>query len=74
MDRFSAPMLIHEEAIYLHGSEQYQVERLDYENKKAYVRRVDVDYYTDANLAVNLSVLDEFEQSGTASRPAPTAR
>jgi DEAD/DEAH box helicase domain-containing protein len=63
VDRFSAPMLIHEEAIYLHGGEQYQVERLDYENKKAYVRHVNVDYYTDANLAVNLSVLDEFEQS-----------
>ncbi|HEX9014864.1 MAG TPA: DEAD/DEAH box helicase [Chloroflexota bacterium] len=61
VDRFSAPMLIHEEAIYLHGSEQYQVEKLDYENKKAYVRKVDADYYTDASLAVNLSVLDEFE-------------
>ena len=70
VDRFSAPMLIHEEAIYLHGSDQYQVEKLDYENKKAYVRRVDVDYYTDASLAVNLSVLDEFEQSagGGATR------
>ncbi|MGI5837077.1 MAG: DEAD/DEAH box helicase [Chloroflexota bacterium] len=70
VDRFSAPMLIHEEAIYLHGSEQYQVERLDYENKKAYVRHVDVDYYTDANLAVNLAVLEEFDQSveGVATR------
>ncbi len=64
VDRFSAPMLIHEEAIYLHGSDQYQVEKLDYENKKAYVRKVNVDYYTDASLAVNLTVLDEFEQSG----------
>ncbi|MGE5620849.1 MAG: DEAD/DEAH box helicase [Sphingomonadaceae bacterium] len=63
VDRFAAPMLIHEEAIYLHGGEQYQVERLDYENKKAYVRHVDVDYYTDANLAVNLAVLDEFERA-----------
>ena len=70
VDRFSAPMLVHEEAIYLHGSEQYQVEKLDYENKKAYVRRVAVDYYTDASLAVNLSVLDEFERSseGAATR------
>ena len=72
MDRFAAPMLIHEEAIYLHGGEQYQVEKLDYENKKAYVRQVDVDYYTDANLAVNLRVLDEFERSdegGSSPRP-----
>jgi len=70
VDRFSAPMLIHEEAIYLHGSGQYQVEKLDYESKKAYVRHVEVDYYTDASLAVNLAVLDEFERSveGGATR------
>ncbi len=70
VDRFAAPMLIHEEAIYLHGSEQYQVEKLDYENKKAFVRHVDVDYYTDASLAVNLAVLEEFDQSaeGAATR------
>ncbi len=60
MDRFSAPMLLHEEAIYIHEGQQYQVEKLDFENKKAYVRKVDVDYYTDANLAVELKVIDEF--------------
>ncbi|MCL6450928.1 MAG: DEAD/DEAH box helicase [Acetobacteraceae bacterium] len=63
VDRFSAPMLIHEEAIYLHEGEQYQVERLDYEEKKAYVRRVDVDYYTDASLAVNLKVLTQADRA-----------
>lgn len=57
VDRFSAPTLIHEEAIYIHEGVQYQVEMLDYEEKKAYVREVDVDYYTDANLAVELKVL-----------------
>ncbi|MEK8128595.1 DEAD/DEAH box helicase [Paenibacillus filicis] len=57
VDRFSAPTLIHEEAIYLHEGVQYQVEKLDYEEKKAYVREVDVDYFTDANLAVQLKVL-----------------
>lgn len=57
VDRFSAPTLIHEEAIYIHEGVQYQVEKLDYEEKKAYVREVDVDYYTDANLAVELKVL-----------------
>lgn len=45
-DRFSAPMLLHEEAIYIHEGIQYQVERLDFDDKKAYVRRVNVDYYT----------------------------
>jgi DEAD/DEAH box helicase domain-containing protein len=59
MDRFSALTLLHEEAIYLHQGTQYQVEKLDYEEKKAFVRQVDVDYYTDANLAVQLKVLEE---------------
>lgn len=61
-DRFSAPMLIHEEAIYIHEGQQYQVEKLDFENKKAYIRAVDVDYYTDANLAVDLKVIDVFKE------------
>jgi DEAD/DEAH box helicase domain-containing protein len=59
-DRFSAPQLLHEEAIYIHEGTQYQVEKLDFEEKKAYVRKVDVDYYTDASLAVTLKVLDVF--------------
>ncbi|MGN7456929.1 DEAD/DEAH box helicase [Paenibacillus pasadenensis] len=57
VDRFSAPTLVHEEAIYIHEGVQYQVEKLDFPEKKAYVRRVDVDYYTDASLAVELKVL-----------------
>lgn len=62
VDRFSAPMLVHEEAIYMHGGRQFQVETLDFEEKKAYVREVEVNYFTDANLAVDLKVLDSFEQ------------
>ncbi|MHA6484018.1 DEAD/DEAH box helicase [Paenibacillus sp. strain BS8-2] len=57
VDRFSAPTLIHEEAIYIHEGVQFQVEKLDYPEKKAFVREVDVEYYTDANLAVELKVL-----------------
>ncbi len=62
MDRFTVPMLLHEKAVYLHEGNQYQVEELDFDNKKAYVRRVDVDYYTDANMSVQLRVLDVFVQ------------
>ncbi|SFE59171.1 DEAD/DEAH box helicase domain-containing protein [Paenibacillus algorifonticola] len=70
VDRFSAPTLIHEEAIYIHEGVQYQVEKLDYPEKKAYVRKVDVDYYTDANLAVELKVLyvDKERESGELTR------
>ncbi|MBS2969360.1 DEAD/DEAH box helicase [Metabacillus sp. KIGAM252] len=58
MDRFSAMTLLHDEAIYLHQGIQFQVELLDWEEKKAFVREVKTDYYTDANLAVQLKVLE----------------
>jgi DEAD/DEAH box helicase domain-containing protein len=62
VDRPSAPMLVHEEAIYFHGGRQYHVDRLDWEEKKAYVRPVDVDYYTDAEMAVDLKVLEDTDE------------
>ncbi len=58
MDRYTVPMLLHEHAIYLHEGQQYQVEKLDFTEKKAYVRAVEVDYYTDADLNISLRVLD----------------
>lgn len=62
MDRFTVPMLLHENAIYLHEGQQYQVEKLDYDACKAFVRKVEVDYYTDADLNVSLSLLDTLEE------------
>ncbi len=62
-DRPSAPTLIHKDAIYIHRGQQFEVQRLDWEDKKAYVRPVDVDYYTDAELAVELKVLEGFRDS-----------
>ncbi len=64
IDRTSAPVMVHEEAIYLHGGTQYQVEKLDLEEKKAFVKKVDVDYYTDAELAVRVAVLEEMAREG----------
>jgi DEAD/DEAH box helicase domain-containing protein len=58
MDRIGVPTQLHEDAIYIHQGQQHEVTRLDWDNKKAYVRRVDVDYYTDADLAADLSVID----------------
>src|SRR5690349_1841115 len=60
MDQFSAPVFLHEEAVYLHEGAQYHVDRLDWDEKKAYVRPVDVDYYTDALASVSVRVLDTF--------------
>jgi DEAD/DEAH box helicase domain-containing protein len=65
-DRPSAPLLIHEDAIYIHRGQQYQVEYLDWDDKKAFVTPVAVDYYTDAQLAVELKVLESFRQEGAA--------
>jgi DEAD/DEAH box helicase domain-containing protein len=58
MDQFSAQVLLHEEAIYIHEGAQYHVDRLDWDEKKAYVTPVEVDYYTDALLAVRVEVLE----------------
>jgi DEAD/DEAH box helicase domain-containing protein len=58
MDRFTAPMLLHENAIYMHEGRQFQVEKLDFDACKAFIRAVDVGYYTDADLNINLSLLD----------------
>jgi len=65
IDRFAAQVLLHEQAIYLHESKQFQVERLDWDNAKAYVREVKVDYYTQAELAVRIRVIDEFDRRST---------
>lgn len=60
IDSFAAPMLVHSEAIYMHEAQQYHVDRLDWEEKKAYVHPVDVDYYTDAAMSVRVQILDQF--------------
>ena len=59
MDFRSTHTMLHEQAIYQHEGEQYQVERLDYENHKAFVRRVAPDYYTTAMTHTKVSVLEE---------------
>lgn len=62
MDRYTVPMLLHAHAIYMHEGQQYQVEKLDFSEKKAYVRAVDVDYYTDADLNTSVKVLDVLKE------------
>jgi DEAD/DEAH box helicase domain-containing protein len=64
VDLASAPAFVHDDAIYLHLGQQHHVERLDWEERKAYVRRVNVDYYTDAQIAVDVRVLEEFAREG----------
>ena len=63
VDLFAAQTLVHEDAIYLHESAQFHVDRLDWDERKAYVRRVDVDHYTQADRAVTLKPLDVFAEA-----------
>ena len=58
MDRFSVLTMLHEDAIYLHEGQQYHVDKLEWEEQKAYVRAVEADYYTDAELVVALKILE----------------
>lgn len=69
VDWFAAPMLIHDQAIYMHQGQQYHVNKLDYAAKKAYVKKVKVDYYTDANLAVGIRVMSVDKEQETFFRP-----
>jgi DEAD/DEAH box helicase domain-containing protein len=58
LDWHSAHTMLHEQAIYQHDAGQYQVERLDYDNHKAFVRRVEPDYFTTALTQSQVSILD----------------
>ncbi|MBM3779478.1 MAG: DUF1998 domain-containing protein, partial [Acidimicrobiia bacterium] len=62
----SGPATLHEKAIYLLEGALYQVERLDFEGRKAYVRRVQCDYYTDAITCTKVTLLDEAEDETLA--------
>jgi DEAD/DEAH box helicase domain-containing protein len=63
VDLFSAQVLVHERAIYIHESIQYYVDRLEWHERKAYVHRIDVDHYTYADRAVTLKPLDIFAEA-----------
>ncbi|HQM51058.1 MAG TPA: DEAD/DEAH box helicase [Candidatus Hydrogenedentes bacterium] len=62
VDLFAAPVELYQNAIYIHQSEQFTVDELDLEDRKAYVRPVEVDYYTDAQIKVDLKTLDTFRE------------
>jgi DEAD/DEAH box helicase domain-containing protein len=71
VDFSSALTTVHPKAIYLHQGQQYHVERLDFEQRKAYVKSVNVDYYTDAIRYTQVRVLEIAEEEQIAG---PAAR
>jgi DEAD/DEAH box helicase domain-containing protein len=62
VDWDSAFTAVHDDAIYMVESQQYHVDKFDLERKKAYVRKVDVDYYTDAMTYTGVRVIDDFDK------------
>jgi DEAD/DEAH box helicase domain-containing protein len=67
VDLESAPMLVHEGAIYMHLAQSYLVENLDWDGRLAQVRPVDVDYYTRASMGSTIRAFrpeEEKSQSG----------
>jgi DEAD/DEAH box helicase domain-containing protein len=59
-DYTSGPSTLHEKAIYIVEGQLFQVERLDFDGRKAFVRAVDCDYYTTAITYTKVTILDTF--------------
>ena len=60
VDYSGAAMTLYEGAIYMVQAKPWQVEKLDWEGRKAYVRRTEADYYTEAIDYTKLDVLERF--------------
>ncbi len=65
VDRSTAPILIHEGAVYIHEGKTFLVQELDWSDGIAHVEPAEVDYYTDASEAVHLEMLEVFDADET---------
>ena len=72
VDFSSALTTVHPKAIYIHQGQQYHIERLDFDKRKAYVKPVNVDYFTDAIRYTEVRVLEITEEQ-TIHGPATRA-
>jgi DEAD/DEAH box helicase domain-containing protein len=61
-DFTSGPGTLHPKAIYIVEGKLYQVERLDFEGRKAFVRDIDCDYYTTAITYTKVTPIDVFAE------------
>ncbi len=69
-DFTSGPGTLHAKAIYIVEGKLFQVEKFDFEGRKAYVRAIDCDYYTTAITYTQVTILDTFAQG---RGPDPTS-
>ena len=63
VDYASAALTLYEGAIYLVQAMPWQVERLDWDGRKAFVTPTRADYYTDAIDYTRLKILEQFDHS-----------
>jgi DEAD/DEAH box helicase domain-containing protein len=63
VDLDRAPTVVHEGAIYMHLARSYLVEHLDWEGRLAFVRPVNVDYYTRASVGSSIRELRATEDN-----------
>jgi len=66
-DFTSGPSTLHEKAIYIVEGMLYQVEKLDFDGRKAFVREIDCDYYTDAITNSRVTIMDTFSEPAVPS-------
>jgi DEAD/DEAH box helicase domain-containing protein len=74
VDFSSALTTVHPQAIYLHQGQQYHVERLDFAERKAYVKQVNADYYTDAIRYTQVRILSVAEEEFVSGATGAHAR
>ena len=67
VDFVGAHTTLYPEAVYMCESELYQVEKLDYDNRKAYVRRFYGEHYTEALSYTDITILEAFENKAEGS-------
>jgi DEAD/DEAH box helicase domain-containing protein len=67
IDYYSAPTLIHEDAIYIHQGRQYYIDKLDWESRMAFCHEVESDYFTDAEIKTDIHVLEKFGEKAMAA-------
>jgi DEAD/DEAH box helicase domain-containing protein len=67
IDRSASITSVHEGAIYQVEGETWKVERFDYENRRAYLKRVESDYFTEAETDTEVAVL-RLERSARRER------
>ena len=70
LDWRSTHTMLHVQAIYQHDAEQYQVERLDYDNHKAFVRKVEPDYFTTALTYRTVNVIEDHDAGEVGRMPS----